>query len=830
MKKTSLYLILAFLLVLSVQFCNAKTAVFYDATLPTNSKIPQSFLESNAEQFDILDSKKIADANEFNIKNYERLILPDSSVFPVDGAESLEKFVKSGGDMVLFGGPAFSNLYDYRDGNWVRQKYKKYQGQWLDEKEIRNKAALENASKARDVLNFEDVNFNDWQQISRFDWIKMDAHSDKGINGKAGRFEIRNFNIGSWNLWAVDVRKKFKAGDNCIYFYAKGDGNTPQMVLQITEKDKSRWMAVIDLKQQWTQYAITALDFKYLPSEGIFKRGLEGDRINVGNCEQIMIGLSAFANAGKGDHTFYVDEIKAAKIELPSDLPTAGSCSIKYFADYVPYLLKTPVKIDSCVAELPKLNTLSKKEVYAVEGFTIPEKSQFMPLLVTDKINFGAKSCAAGMVINYSGEYKNSVWAYCGITDANFYGSNEFKEYFKSLLTYMKEPGLIETAKKANEEQKDINKKYEPFNYVLGTQAFGASYQLTKDDLLTEQARNIYEMGSNTLKCEISSRESIIYNFKNKENPKTLVEAASSPTYQKILEMPFDYYLIWTYECGFEFGGGFWRDGMTEAEKAKVYKEYYDFCCYLLKKYNNSRKTFYLGHWEGDWMLLKGYRGNPTKQAISGMIGWLSMRQKACDDAKRDVAHSNVEIYNYTEVTRVLDSIKGLDTLTNSVLPYTNIDYVSYSSYESEDRSAGDDAIAERYRTTLNYLESKLPKKNVPGKRVWIGEYGFQRSHFPDAFEQERLCRIVNCAALEWGCPFVLYWQMYCNEGLPSRNDSAGFWLIDNQEIKQPVYLMHYHYLQNSRNYVNQYRQKYGKNPSQDEFRGVAKEWLCTKQ
>ncbi|MEN6386701.1 MAG: hypothetical protein ABFD79_16095, partial [Phycisphaerales bacterium] len=372
------------------------------------------------------------------------------------------------------------------------------------------------------------------------------------------------------------------------------------------------------------------------------------------------------------------------------------------------------------------------------------------------------------------------------------------------------------------------DKKYGPFNYILGTQAFGASYHFTKDDLLTEQAKNIYEMGSNTLKCEISSRQAIIYNFKIKENPKTLIEAVSSPTYQKILEMPFDYYLFWAYECGFEFGGAFWRDGLTQAEKARVYNEYYDFCCYLLKKYNNTKKTFYLGHWEGDWMLLNGYRGDPTKKAISGMIDWLSMRQKACDNAKRDTPHSNVEIYNYTEVTRVLDSIKGLDTLTNSVLPYTNIDYVSYSSYESEDRSDGDDAIAERYRKMLDYLESKLPKKNIPGKRVLIGEYGFQRSHFPDAFEQERLCRIVNCTALEWGCPFVLYWQMYCNEGIPSRNDSAGFWLIDNEGIKQPAYLMHYHYLQNSKKYVNEYRNKYGKNPTQDEFRGVAKDWLCT--
>ncbi|MEN6387006.1 MAG: hypothetical protein ABFD79_17645, partial [Phycisphaerales bacterium] len=465
MKKTNHCFISAFLIIICAGLCHAKIAVFYDASLPTNSKIPQSFLSSFGEQieFDVLDSKKISDANELNTKQYSCLIVPDSSVFPVSGSDTLSNFIKAGGDLILFGGAAFANLYDYRDCNWVRQKYKKYQGQWLDEKEIRNKAAFENVSKARDVLTFEDVNFNDWQQISRFDWIKMNAFSEQGTCGNGGRFEITNFNIGSWNLWQVDVDKKFKKGDNCIYFSAKGDANTPQIVFQITEKDKSRWMAVIDLKREWTQYAVTPFDFKYLPSEGIYKRGGEGDKINIGNIDQILIGLSAFSNAGKGDHTFWVDEIKAAKINLPSNLPTAQSCSIKYFADYVPYHLQTPVKIDSCCEKLPKLNTISNKDVYAVDGFTMPEKSQFVPMLVTDQINFGTQSCAAGMLINYNGEYENSIWVYFGITDANFYCSNEFNEYLKSLLAYMKEPRLIVSAAKANEQQKKIDKKYGPF-------------------------------------------------------------------------------------------------------------------------------------------------------------------------------------------------------------------------------------------------------------------------------------------------------------------------------------------------------------------------------
>jgi len=826
MSKTN-YCISVFLIIIFTGLCSGKIAVFYDQTLPSRSRIPNDFIPALKQleiEFDSLDSKSISN---LNIDKYECLIIPDSSVFPVGGAEILNKYVEQGGDIILFGGPPFSNCYDFIDGVWVRQKYKKYAGQWSDEREIRNNIALQNINNARNIFDFENTFFDDWQKISRFDSIGMKAVSDTGTCGKAVRIEIKNFNIGSWGLFEIDADMKFKKGDNCIYFSAKGDSNTPQMVFEIIEKDKSQWIAVIDLKPSWAQYSLTKYDFRHHPSEQNYKRGRLDDYVNMANCRKILVGISAYADTGGGDHNIWMDEIKAANINLPENLPTASNCSIKYFADYVPYLLKSPVTLHAN-SDMPSMNASLMGDVYAVEGFSVPDKSEFLPLLLTEQKNYGAETPAAGMTVNYDGQYKDSIWVYFGITDEKFYAYDDFKQYFKSLLKKLKDCHLVESVRQKNEAQKVLYRNYQPFNYILGTQAFEARYKLTGDDLLVEQAKAIYDMGSNILKCELSARASYIYDFKRKSTPKTLVELVSkSESYKTVFAMPFDYYILWTYECGLEFGGSYWRDGMTEKEKEKLYKEYYEFCCWLLKEFNNSRKTFYLGHWEGDWILLKGYKGTPTKRAIAGMIDWLNIRQKACDDAKKNIPHSNVEIYNYTEVTRVLDAVEGLDTLTNSVLPHTNIDYVSYSSYESADRSEGDDAIGARYKKSLDYLESKLPDKGVPGKRVFIGEYGFQRSYVSDSFEQERLCRLVVCAALEWGCPFILYWQMYCNTGLPQRNDSAGFWLIDNNGIKQPVYLMHYHYLQNARNFLTEFRKTNGRNPDNLEFIKAARHWLC---
>jgi hypothetical protein len=58
-------------------------------------------------------------------------------------------------------------------------------------------------------------------------------------------------------------------------------------------------------------------------------------------------------------------------------------------------------------------------------------------------------------------------------------------------------------------------------------------------------------------------------------------------------------------------------------------------CC---TRYNNSGKTFYIGHWEGDWTLRDTYNktatANPKK--VQAMIKLLTDKQRAVDNAKKD--------------------------------------------------------------------------------------------------------------------------------------------------------------------------------------------------
>ena len=390
------------------------------------------------------------------------------------------------------------------------------------------------------------------------------------------------------------------------------------------------------------------------------------------------------------------------------------------------------------------------------------------------------------------------------------------------------------------------------FDYVIGTQTIGATYKFTQESVLVETARAILDMGSNILKItmgrdyrrmmlkatQAAYPETMQYllnegndakgNLRQKfpgasiepppANPdiRTLTDLARlEPSYRQVFEMPFAYYLIWTYA----FTPGWWQRGFSTENQEKEYQEIRRFVSHLLKTYNGTGKTFFLGHWEGDWHLRPSLKVDSDKEvtpeSIQGMTDWLNVRQKAVDDAKRQTPHHGVQVWHYSEVNHVTAaSMAGRPSVTNSILPKTNVDFVSYSTYDS----LGD--IPKNLPKALSYIEGKLPSKpGFSGKRVFIGEYGFPARRVPEA-ERDRRSRDVMRIGLQWGYPFVLCWQMYNNES--SDGQQNGYWLIDDKGVKQPLWHAHHDFYQKSRRYVADFRRKEGRLPTSEEFRHFA--------
>jgi hypothetical protein len=409
---------------------------------------------------------------------------------------------------------------------------------------------------------------------------------------------------------------------------------------------------------------------------------------------------------------------------------------------------------------------------------------------------------------------------------------NDLKFAFRQFL---KNPGftamavitlaLIHVANAHSDKVPPCNQRVDTVNYVLGTQTIGIKYKFTEKTGLVETAERIHEMGANILKFSMSRRYmGDSYHLPRNDGIRSLAElAAKEPSVKGVLDMPFAYYHIWVYP--FAHDDNAWADGLSEKERTEEYQEIHALAKYLLQVYSGTGKTFLLGHWEGDWCLINSYNPNeePTPTRIRGMIDWLNVRQKAIEDAKRDTKSSDVNLYHYTEVNLVQKGMKGSRCLVNDVLPHTAVDYVSYSSYETINPHIGN--VSKPLHDALDYIESKLSSKaGIEGKRVFIGEYGFSLERSKTPQKQDLYARDVCRAALEWGCPFVLYWEMYCNENPEGKH--RGFWLIDDKNRKQPFYYTLRSYYENMKRIVAEFKKEHGRLPADNELRKKALEIL----
>ena len=337
-----------------------------------------------------------------------------------------------------------------------------------------------------------------------------------------------------------------------------------------------------------------------------------------------------------------------------------------------------------------------------------------------------------------------------------------------------------------------LQQEIDHYNYVIGTNAFSPSYQFTEADPMMELSDAILAWGSNMIKF-------------NARDDMDLVD--------RILEgRDFEYVFMW-----FRSSGAF-GDGYSEEEARADYDAVYAFTKKLLQTYNGTGKEFFLGHWEGDWYYLDGYNG--SKETVDdvetqGMIAWLNNRQQAVDDAKRDTPHEDVYVWNYLELNRPVDAMeKGYDRVVNCVLPFVNVDYVSYSAYDSKGKSARD------VKKVIDYIYENLPEKSgVPGSRVFIGEVAEAASacDYDDNLHCETNLNIL-AKYLRCDVRFVLYWQMYCNEETED-GGNKGFWLIDSDGNKTQLYQKLQEMFEDGKAYVASFAEKNGRVPTEEEYR-----------
>lgn len=323
----------------------------------------------------------------------------------------------------------------------------------------------------------------------------------------------------------------------------------------------------------------------------------------------------------------------------------------------------------------------------------------------------------------------------------------------------------------------------------FGTQVFAPQYGFTNAPRRVEAARRVLEMGSSILKCALRVEAC---DGASSDEAKSLREgtlcdlARRFEVVRELLDMPFAHAFLWAYP----HGGGSWSRVPSDEELDVEFRELMELGVYLLERYAGSGRTFYFGNWEGDWHATPpGTDAKLTDAMADGLVRRLGVRQRAVDALRSLGRDRGVGFYHYLELNRVRDAMEsGERRLVNSVLPHVEIDLVSYSAYDSINAFA-----PVRLRESLDYIEGQMrPRAEIEakfGRRVFLGEYGYPAARFSELAMDAR-AREVMKIALQWGCPFVLYWEMYNNER-DEAGGQIGYWLIDDKNKKTPLYETH---------------------------------------
>jgi len=323
---------------------------------------------------------------------------------------------------------------------------------------------------------------------------------------------------------------------------------------------------------------------------------------------------------------------------------------------------------------------------------------------------------------------------------------------------------------------------------VIGVTHVSGAYHLTEKDFLNEGADQILALGSRVIKLYLTVPPSgnpvtKAYPFRsNWPEAHTPAELARTPYFRSVFDKPFTTYILTTYSGGrYEH---YWRQGTSDEQARDEQRQFYELTRYLLTTYRGTGKTFVLQHWEGDWAVRGSFdrKTDPSDEAVEGMIRWLSARQDGVDRARAETAAHGVRVLHAAEVNLVKIALEeNRPTVADQVLPHTNLDLVSYSAWDTQ----GDPKVL---RAALDYIARHAGDRRPLGPRnVYLGEFGLPENDFPLPRVQQTVRGALD-TALDWGCPYVVYWQLYCNEPrrrpVRTNDDTRGFWLIRPDRTK----------------------------------------------
>ncbi|MGB0272060.1 MAG: hypothetical protein ACPGCS_00055 [Opitutales bacterium] len=426
----------------------------------------------------------------------------------------------------------------------------------------------------------------------------------------------------------------------------------------------------------------------------------------------------------------------------------------------------------------------------------------------------------------------------------------------------------------------------ESYTHPLGSQQFGQQYSFGASDCyVLDYARDTLRQGNSVIKFRLSNRYNSEDGFTQLSGINSLTKLVRDhPQVQEVLDLPLTDYLFWVStfsvpkwqdkakEIG-SVGESSWTafyganrslyavdtydepgksptplQGLDPTAAQQIYTEIYDLTVYLLQTYSGTGKSFYIGNWEGDWMLSATNTyvdQNMPPERLQAMIDWANTRQQAIDAAKAATPHSDVNVWFYLEANKMDWARNEQICVTNSVIPaMPKLDFLSFSAYSLHKTGNGLTKDAASMHTDLDLLQARIdakPDPSISGSRLIIGEYGYlygnpepgaSDNRFSDFYDytQEHVSTLRNFLSWQGGTlRFLLQWQFYSRQ-MQTKTNAAGqvvqypyemCHISEQQEIR-PLYYLHANFYAGMRQWVANYYQTQGSLPTDRAYADAA--------
>lgn len=315
----------------------------------------------------------------------------------------------------------------------------------------------------------------------------------------------------------------------------------------------------------------------------------------------------------------------------------------------------------------------------------------------------------------------------------------------------------------------------------LGVAHIGGLYSFSQTDYLNEGAATAQAIGARCLKVSLSldtdNPSPKLYPFHSQwPTVATLDGLARTPYYRALFARDFATFILTAFRPGRP--AGYWRESFSAEDEQAEEECFAALTRHLLRTYAKTNKTFILQNWEGDWALRGSFdpATKPTPTATAAMIRWLAARQRGVVRARAELASTGAQVFHACEVNLVRQAqLQGAPSVTTDVLPHIPMDLASYSAWDTKDSPA-------HFAEALAFIaKHKRPTNPFSGHGVYVGEFGMPEAECTPQQAFERTAALL-AEAQRFGCPYAIYWQLYCNEptkASPKGNtDYKGFWLV----------------------------------------------------